>query len=150
MSKKERRRPKRDRQDKPTATPPEPQQGDRPSAGKGGGAFYIGGGAPPIHLEAWSNDARGGITGDGRPVQISGSFDHAPVAGGSSTYVRYMHMGTGKYARPTSSPEATAPTRSFIAGFPPGVPGRRCACGFEAFAWQRTCPKCERPLQADC
>ena len=34
-------------------------------------------------------------------------------------------------------------------GYDPGLPSRQCDCGFEAFLWQKTCPKCMRPLQAD-
>lgn len=153
MGKRERARRKKDRPEEPKAAPTEAQRRDRPRA-KDAGAFYIGSGGPPMYLDAWSDDAQHGIMGDGGPVQISGRFDHAPVAGGSTAVVRYM--GTGKYARPPSSmqpppsvPRPPAPTGPFIAGFPSALPGRRCACGFEAFTWQRTCPKCARPLEPD-
>ena len=138
MSSRERRRRKKDSQEKPGTTPPEPP--------KGGGAFYIGGGSA-LYLDAWSNDARGGLTGDGAPAQISGRFDHTPVPGGSYTHVRYM--GTGKYALPPYVPVAqpSATARRFSGTLPSTVPARSCACGFQAFTWQQTCPKCERSLK---
>jgi hypothetical protein len=134
------RNQKQSRREKPTAKVAEPRPG---------GAFYIGSGGPPIYLDAESDDDRGGIDGDGRPVQISGRFDHNPVPGGSSTYVRYL--GTGKYAHPLSAATprpAVADTR-FLSGFLSNVPARRCPCGFEAFTWQRACPKCGRSLLDD-
>lgn len=34
-----------------------------------------------------------------------------------------------------------------IAGGIVRAPGRECTCGFMAYRWQSTCPKCRRPLE---
>jgi hypothetical protein len=64
-----------------------------PASQPSGGAFYFGGDLPPIYLDGWTDDDRAGISGDGRPVDISGNFVHVPARGGRTAYVRYMTIG---------------------------------------------------------
>lgn len=106
-------------------------------------AIRLGGGAS-VHVDGWTN-ARTAFQLDGR-VQITGRFDHTPTAGGSSTYIRHMRVGP---SRSRIEPEPEPVAKRAIHGSPvtfTRAPGKTCRCGFEAFNWQRVCPKCRTPI----
>ena len=142
MREKKRATQKVNRQEKPAAAPRDSPTGREPRS-EYGGALQIEGGGAPIYLNAATNDPSGAITGDGQPTQISGSLDHTPDAEGMK-YLDIPFMVIGRNGQPLPAPYRITPTGRFIAGLPIAISGRRCMCGFQAFAWQRICPRCAR------
>lgn len=117
----------------------------------GAAAFRFGMGSTPVYLDAETNHAIGIELADGAPQRVSGYFKHtpSPSADKSYAYVREMHIGRPGGPMPESTRVSECQTSHTWFSYDPGLPGRRCACGFESFIWQKTCPKCVRRLQAD-
>jgi hypothetical protein len=92
--------------------------------------------------------------GDGASVELRGRLNHTPSAGApNAIYIREMRVGGGAGIPPLASPatshSASATPQDVMRGrsmvaFTAG--SKCCLCGFEAFRWQTTCPRCKRDI----
>lgn len=131
-----RQRPKRQRTEETSAS--------QASSSGNGPIGILAGDGTRAYVEGYSNTPTAFQLGGN--VNLAGSFDHAPVPGGSYTYIKRLVSGTTQPPVETMAAEASATVCHASVGYSPLAAGKECACGFAAFAWQHTCPRCNSSL----
>lgn len=80
------------------------------------------------------------------PVQSEGKFTHEPAdpGKGQGCHIRIAKISFGDDSGVPAVEDR--PQRRFSSGHNGRGKSRRCTCGFEAYPWQRACPKCRQPF----